>query len=79
MVEGLGDMRAVLASADPPLKADVYRDVIGLRLTYRPRDDVLEVSADPWSKVRVGGAITTLRTRAAGRAGSALDPELLLD
>ncbi len=48
-------MRAVLADADPSLKAEVYRDVLGLTITCRPVDGVVEVSVTPWAKVRVGG------------------------
>jgi hypothetical protein len=36
----------VLAKADPLLKREVYSD-LGIRMRYRPADEVLEVSADP--------------------------------
>lgn len=36
----------VLAEADPLLKREVYSD-LGIQMTYRPADDVVEVSADP--------------------------------
>ncbi len=55
MIEELGDLRPVLATADPGLKATVYAD-LGITLTYRPADDIVAVSALPMlSKVRVGG------------------------
>jgi hypothetical protein len=50
-----GDMRSVLATADQALKAEVYRDVVGLRMIYRPADDTLAVSTSPWAKGCVGG------------------------
>jgi site-specific DNA recombinase len=46
IIAELGDMRPVLAEADPLLKREVYAD-LGIRMTYRPSDDVVEVSADP--------------------------------
>jgi site-specific DNA recombinase len=42
----LGDLRPVLAKADPLLKREVYAD-LGIRMTYRPADNVVEVTADP--------------------------------
>jgi site-specific DNA recombinase len=50
MVAALGDVRAVLADADPREKGDVYRR-LGLRLTYRPGDRTVraETSLDPHS------------------------------
>jgi site-specific DNA recombinase len=52
----LGDVSAVLADADPALKAAVYGD-LGLRLTYKPAEDLVTVEALPFAcaKGRVGG------------------------
>jgi hypothetical protein len=42
----LGDLRPVLAEADLPLKREMYTN-LGIRMTYRPADGVVEVTADP--------------------------------
>jgi site-specific DNA recombinase len=55
LIAELGDMRSVLATADPTLKSEVYGDVLGLRMIYRPAANVLAVSASPWAKGCVGG------------------------
>jgi site-specific DNA recombinase len=56
MISELGDLRPVLADADPSLKAAVYAD-LGVTLTYRPASETVAVAAQPMlSKVRVGGA-----------------------
>ena len=57
LVSELGDMQSVLATADPVLKAEVYGDVLGLRMTYRPADNALAVTASPWVNVCVGGGL----------------------
>jgi hypothetical protein len=46
LLEGLGDLSAVIGAADPALKAEVYAD-LGLRLTYRPAEDLVAVEALP--------------------------------
>jgi hypothetical protein len=46
MIAELGDLRPVLTKADPVLKREVYAD-LGVRMTYRPADEVVEVTADP--------------------------------
>ena len=46
MIEGLGDVTSVLADADPKLKAEVYAD-LGIRLTYRPAEELVTVEAAP--------------------------------
>jgi site-specific DNA recombinase len=57
MINDLGDLRPVLARADPMLKAEVYAD-LGVTLTYRPANETVAVTALPMlSKVRVGGGI----------------------
>jgi hypothetical protein len=50
LVSELGDMQSVLATADPVVKAEVYGDVLGLRMIYRPADNALAVTASPWAK-----------------------------
>jgi hypothetical protein len=45
----------VLATADPVLEAEVYGDVLGLRMIYRPAKNALAVTASPWAKGCVGG------------------------
>jgi hypothetical protein len=55
IIEELGDIRPVLAGAEPRLKAEVYGD-LGITVTYRPAQDTVAVTALPMlSKVRVGG------------------------
>ena len=46
------DDPAVLATADPTLKAEVYGD-LGLRMTYQPAEEVVLVSAAPCGPQRV--------------------------
>jgi hypothetical protein len=63
LVASVGDISAVLAAADPKLKAELYGD-LGLRLTYRPADQLVRVEALPaWAKGCVGGATQTPSTR----------------
>jgi site-specific DNA recombinase len=50
IVEELADIPAVLAAADPELRARVYVD-LGITLTYRPAADLVTVAAVP-SRVR---------------------------
>jgi len=50
IVEELVDIPAVLADADPELRARVYGD-LGITLTYRPAEDLVAVAAVP-SRVR---------------------------
>jgi hypothetical protein len=50
IVEELADIPAVLAAADPELRARVYAD-LGITLTYRPAADLVTVAAVP-SRVR---------------------------
>jgi hypothetical protein len=49
-----GDLQPVLDGADPELKAEVHRDALGLTMTHRHVDNVVEVTASPLPKVRVG-------------------------
>jgi hypothetical protein len=37
IIDGLGDVRVVLADADPALKAQLYAD-LGVTMTYRPAE-----------------------------------------
>jgi hypothetical protein len=46
LIESLGDLRPVLADADPQYKADVYAD-LGIALTYRPAERLVNVEAAP--------------------------------
>ncbi len=46
LIVGLGDMVAVLASADPQKRADLY-EALGLRLTWHPDDKKVLVEAQP--------------------------------
>jgi site-specific DNA recombinase len=54
LIESVGDVTEVLADADPKLKAEVYAD-LGLRLTYRPAENLVSVEAAPCAAGRVGG------------------------
>jgi site-specific DNA recombinase len=54
LIEGLGDLRPVLADADPAHKAEVYAD-LGIALTYRPAERLVNVEAAPCALARVGG------------------------
>jgi hypothetical protein len=58
-VDGLGDVAAVLAGAAPKERAKVYAD-LGVTLTYRPDEDLVDVQAVPVAACayeRVGGGI----------------------
>jgi hypothetical protein len=44
----------VIAHADPKVKAEVYAD-LGIRLTYRPAENLVNVEAAPCAAERVGG------------------------
>jgi hypothetical protein len=46
VIDGLGDLIAVLAKAKPTEKAKVYAD-LGITLTYRPDENVVAVEAAP--------------------------------
>ena len=50
IVEGLGDVATVLEGADPASRAAVYAD-LGVTLTYRPDEDLVEVQAVPAARV----------------------------
>jgi site-specific DNA recombinase len=54
LIESVGDVTKVLSAADPNLKAEVYSD-LGLRLTYRPAENLVSVEAAPGAAGRVGG------------------------
>jgi site-specific DNA recombinase len=57
LVESLKDVVAVLATADPKLKAEVYEE-LGVSVTYDPTRNVAKLEsrpATPWARVRVGG------------------------
>lgn len=57
LVNGLGNLLDVLATAAPEDKAEVYAR-LGLRLSYEPGRRVVSVESrveDPWGKVSVGG------------------------
>jgi hypothetical protein len=49
VIDQLGDIRTVIADADPNDKARVYQE-LGLKLTYQPgkRTTRAEVVLDPW-------------------------------
>jgi len=65
LIEGLGDMVAVLASADPHKRAELYK-ALGLRLTWHPKEKKVLVEAQPAGVLaeRVGGGTCTLTPRA---------------
>lgn len=57
LIEGLGDIAGVLDNANPNERAKVYAD-IGVSLTYRPDEDLVDVQAVPVAACayeRVGG------------------------
>ena len=59
LVRTLSDAWVTLRDADPADKAEVYRQ-LGLALTYRPSEKLVEVKAEPpgiWGKKSVGGGI----------------------
>lgn len=57
LIEGLGDMVAVLANAETGQRAQLY-EALGLRLTWHPQDKKVLVEAQPTRVLagRVGGA-----------------------
>jgi len=59
----LRDITAVLATADPKDKAEVYAE-LGVRVTYDHLRRVISVSAGPDTTARVGGPIDPLSTPA---------------
>jgi site-specific DNA recombinase len=61
-LDDLGDLRTALAVADPALKAETYRDVLGLSIIYRPAINAVKVSASPLSKGRIGGPMNRILT-----------------
>ena len=54
LLRGVQDGVAILGSADPTLKADVYAE-LGIELTYEPGRNLVKVRAQPCRTVRVGG------------------------
>ncbi len=57
LVEGLQDIAATLAEADPKLKAEVYEE-LGVTVTYDPTRRVAKLGSFPraaWGAVCVGG------------------------
>lgn len=62
LIKGLDDVGAVIANAEPKLKAEVYAD-LGLRLTYRPAESIVSVEAAPCAAGRVGGGTCSLTPR----------------
>jgi hypothetical protein len=46
LLEGPGDLSAVIREADPVLKSEVYAD-LGLRMVYRPAENMVSVEALP--------------------------------
>lgn len=64
LVTSLKDIAAVLTTADPKLKAEVY-DELGISVTYDPTRHVATIESRPqiaWARVGVGGAFGTLST-----------------
>ena len=57
LIEGLGDMVAVLANTNPARRTELY-EALGLRLTWHPQDKKVLVEATPTRVLadRVGGA-----------------------
>jgi hypothetical protein len=70
LVRTLSDVWATIRDADPADKAEVYRQ-LGLELTYRPSEKLVEVKAEPpgiWRKKDcLGGAAQGLRRLREGR------------
>lgn len=64
LIEGLGDMVAVLTNADPKQRTELY-EALGLRLTWHPEDKKVLVEAQPARVLAggVGGAIAPIGTR----------------
>ena len=57
LIEGLGDMVAVLANTNPARRSELY-EALGLRLTWHPQDKKVLVEATPtvcWLIVSEGG------------------------
>ena len=52
LINGLGNLLDVLASADPRDKAEVYTR-LGIRLSYDPSRRVVIAESDPWDSARV--------------------------
>lgn len=76
LIEGLGDMVAVLASADPQKRAELY-EALGLRLTWHPDDKKVLVEAQPARVLaeRVGGGDSLSRhTISPLGSGHRIDP-----
>jgi hypothetical protein len=67
LIEGLGDMVAVLTNADPKQRAELY-EALGLRLTWHPEDKKVLVEAQPALVLAggVGGASSTVTPRQLG-------------
>ena len=62
LVLRLRDIAAVLATADPKLKAEVYRE-LGVQVEYDPSQHLVSVSAGPCATDRVGGGTFPHTTR----------------
>ena len=65
LIEGFGDLVSVLDKANPKERAKVHAD-LGVTLTYRPEEDLVDVQAVPVAACtyeRVGGASRPLSTR----------------
>jgi site-specific DNA recombinase len=66
LVTNLKDIAAVLATADPKLKAEVYCE-LGISVTYDHDRRVMRLESrpeTPWARVRVGGAFDPASTPA---------------
>jgi site-specific DNA recombinase len=72
MLAEVGDVGAVLAEADPTLRAQVYSGLLGLRLTYMPDDRTMAYELAPCAYERVGGASAPIGTRPVLRGVLAL-------
>jgi hypothetical protein len=62
LVLQLRDVASVLATADPKLKAEVYRE-LGVRAHYDPHRRVVSVTAGPCTTERVGGGTRSFGPR----------------
>lgn len=72
MLAEVGDVGAMLADADPALRAQVYSGMLGLRLTYMPDDRTVAYELAPCAYERVGGASDPIGTRPVVRGALAL-------
>jgi hypothetical protein len=75
VLDALDPIREVLARADDATKARVYAD-LGVTMTYRSHDDVVDVEARPaFAYERVGGTSWTIRPRGRFTRSSTLHEE----